>query len=94
VSAYVLVDIAVHDPERYETYKSLAAPTVAQYGGRYLVRGGRAEQLEGEGQPQRVVVLEFPTYDRAKQWWESEEYAPAKALRHESASTEMVLVEG
>lgn len=94
MSAYVIVDIAVHDPERYETYKSMAAPTVHQYDGKYIVRGGRAEQLEGRSTPNRVVVLEFPTYQRAKQWWNSPEYAPAKALRHETASSEMVLVEG
>jgi len=94
MSAYVIVDITVHDPERYETYKSMAAPTVQQYDGRYIVRGGRAEQLEGEGSPQRVVVLEFPDFERAKEWWNSPEYAPAKELRHDTASSEMFLVEG
>ena len=94
MSAYVIVDIAVNDPERYEQYKQLAAPTVEQYGGRYVVRGGQAENLEGEWEPRRVVVLEFPSYARAKAWWASAEYADAKVLRQEIAESRMLVVEG
>ena len=94
MSAYIIVDIAVHDPERYEEYKRLAAPTVMLYDGSYVVRGGHAENLEGELEPHRVVVAEFPTLDRAKEWWGSDEYAPAKAIRQEIATTEMIVVEG
>lgn len=92
--AYVIVDVEIRDPSRYEEYKTLAAPTVGEYGGRYVVRGGRAEVLEGTRAPGRVVVLEFPTVERALEWWSSEEYGPAKALRNEIAATEMILVEG
>ena len=94
MSAYVIVDIIVHDPERYEEYKRLAGPTVGQYDGRYVARGGRAENLEGELEPNRVVVLEFPTFERAKEWWGSPEYAPAKAIRREIATSEMIVVQG
>lgn len=94
MSAYVIVEIEVHDPERYEAYKNLAATTVRAYDGRYVVRGGRAALLEGESAPRRVVVLEFPSYERAMQWWSSPEYAPAKALRHETATSRMVVVDG
>lgn len=94
MSAYVIVEIEVHDPERYEDYKNLAAATVQAYDGRYVARGGRAALLEGEVAPRRVVVLEFPTYERAVQWWNSPEYAPAKALRQETATSRMVVVEG
>lgn len=94
MSAYVIVEIEVHDTERYEPYKRLAEDTVHQYDGRYLVRGGRAQLLEGTLAPTRVVVLEFPDYDRARQWWNSPEYAPAKALRQEVATSRMVVVEG
>ncbi len=94
MSAYVIVDIEITDPVRYEDYKKLAAPTVAAYGGKYVVRGGRAEPLEGNRTPGRVVVLEFPSFDRAKEWWASEEYAEAKGLRHASALSEMILVDG
>lgn len=94
MAAYVIVDIEIHTPERYEEYKALAGPTVERYGGRYVVRGGRAENLEGEWEPHRVVVLEFPDYERAKQWWNSEEYAPGKRLRQSIAHSRMIVVEG
>lgn len=92
--AYMIADIHVTDPVRYEEYKRLAAPSVAVYGGRYLVRGGPAEKLEGAGKISRVVVLEFPSMERARAWWSSPEYAPAKAIRHGCATAEMLLVEG
>ena len=92
--AYVIVDITVRDREAYERYKLLAAPTVAAHGGRYLVRGGATDPLEGSWEPARLVVLEFPDADAARGWWASEEYAPAKALRQSCARTEMLLVEG
>lgn len=92
--AYVIVDIVINDSEKYEKYRTLAPPTIAAYGGRYLVRGGRAQLLEGNRQPNRVAMLEFPTLDRAREWWNSPEYAPAKALRQESADAEMIVVEG
>ena len=94
MSAFIIVDIVIHEPERYEEYKKLAAPTVMQYDGSYVVRGGRAEKLEGGGDPHRVVVLQFPSFDRAKEWWSSPEYAPAKSLRQEIATSEMIVVEG
>jgi uncharacterized protein (DUF1330 family) len=92
--AYVVVDIAVRDRERYEQYKQLAAPTVAAYGGRYLVRGGTSETLEGGWKPSRFVILEFPDADAGRAWLHSSEYGPAKTLRQASADTDMVLVEG
>jgi len=94
VSAYVIVDIAVSNPERYEDYKAMAAESVERYDGRYVVRGGRSEPLEGAWEPQRVVVLEFPTYERAKAWWSSEDYREAKALRQAVAESRMIVVEG
>lgn len=94
MSAYIIVDIHITDPERYEEYKKLAAPTVGEYGGRYVVRGGQTDTLEGAWQPGRLVVLEFPTAERAREWWDSESYRPAKAIRQEAARSEMILVEG
>src|ERR687883_343409 len=92
--AYVVVQITVRDAATYERYKELAPPSIAAYGGRYIVRGGATEALEGSWRPTRFVVLEFPSVERARAWWNSPEYAPAKALRQTSADTEMVLVEG
>ena len=92
--AYVVVQIDVEDPVRYTEYKRMAPPSIAAYGGRYVVRGGACEILEGSWLPPRLVVLEFASAERARAWWASPEYAPAKALRQASARTEMLLIEG
>lgn len=92
--AYVIVEITVLDPAKYDRYKELAPPSIAAYGGRYLVRGGASEPLEGGWTPARLVILEFPDAGRARAWWGSPEYAEAKALRQSAAHTEMLLVEG
>ncbi|HWS71765.1 MAG TPA: DUF1330 domain-containing protein [Thermoanaerobaculia bacterium] len=92
--AYVIVDIHIHDLAAYEEYKPTAHETIMQYGGRYLARGGAAEQLEGTRQPSRIVILGFPSAEQARAWWNAPEYAEAKALRHRIATTEMLLVEG
>ena len=92
--AYVIVNIDIKDPERYEEYKRLAGPTVTLYGGRYLARGGRAEALEGSVVPRRMVVLQFDSAEQAKQWWSSPEYREARGIRQSCAGTDMILVEG
>jgi uncharacterized protein (DUF1330 family) len=92
--AYVLVNIDVQDPETYERYKALAPPSIAQYGGRYIVRGGPTTQLEGDWAPRRLVILEFASAADARAWWASPEYAEAKALRQSCSETQMVLAEG
>jgi uncharacterized protein (DUF1330 family) len=92
--AYIVVQIDVKDPKQYDQYKVLAPASIAQYGGRYLARGGATETLEGTWSPKRLVILEFPSTERARAWWSSTEYAPGKTMRQQSAHTEMVLVEG
>ena len=92
--AYVIVDVKIKDPKAYENYKAMTPGSLAAYGGRFVVRGGKTEVLEGPWQPGRVVVLEFASAERAKAWWASEEYREAKALRQRSADTNMLLVEG
>src|SRR3954464_12375094 len=94
MAAYIVVDISVTDPATYEDYKRLAPPSIAQYGGRYIARGGKCETLEGNWSPSRLVILEFPTMEQARNWWASTEYADAKAMRQRSATTQMVLLEG
>jgi uncharacterized protein (DUF1330 family) len=89
-----MADIQVQDPVQYEEYKKLAAVTVTAYGGKYVVRGGTTETLEGDWSPSRLVVLEFPTVARAKEWWASDEYRPARDMRDASATSEMIVVEG
>ena len=94
MSAYIVVEIVIEDPARYERYKVLAPPSIALYGGRYLARGGPTTTLEGQWHPSRFVMLEFPSAERARAWWNSPEYAEAKALRQSCAQTDMLLVEG
>ncbi|WP_420475314.1 DUF1330 domain-containing protein [Noviherbaspirillum sp. ST9] len=94
MSAYAIFDISVTDPDRYEEYKRLAPPAIAAYGGKYLTRGGTPEVLEGSWSPSRVVVLEFPTVEMAREWLASPEYREARALRHATATTNAVIVPG
>ena len=94
MSAYVIVQVDIHDPATYERYKELAPPSIAHYGGRYIARGGATETFEGSWQASRMVILEFPDMDAARTWWASPEYAEAKAMRHASAKTEMLAVQG
>lgn len=94
MSAYVIVEIDVHDPIGYEEYKQRASATVKAHGGKYIVRGGKTEVLEGEWQPKRIVVLEFPSMDRAKAWLNCEEYREPRKMRHATARTNMIVVEG
>ncbi len=92
--AYVINDMDVTDPALLEEYKKLSPSTVALYGGRFIVRGGHSETLEGEWNPKRLVILEFPSVDQAKAWIGSPEYAPARALRQQASRSNMVVVEG
>jgi uncharacterized protein (DUF1330 family) len=92
--AYVIADVEVTDPAGFEEYRQQVPATVAKYGGRFLVRGGALEAVEGEWRPKRFVVLEFPTLEQAKRWYDSPEYKGPKALRHRTAKTKVLLVEG
>jgi uncharacterized protein (DUF1330 family) len=94
VAAYIIVEVEVRDAARYEDYKRMVPPSLDPYGGKFLARGGAAETLEGDWSPKRMVIVEFPSAERARAWWASEEYAAAKALRQATASTRMILVEG
>ena len=92
--AYVVVEVDIQDPVRYERYKELTPASIAAYGGRFIVRGGAVDTLEGEWRPSRLVILEFPSAERARAWWSSPEYAEAKTLRQATARSKLILVEG
>lgn len=92
--AFVIVNVTVRDPVRYEEYKRLATPTVSAYGGRYVVRGGPVDVREGDWSPSRLVILEFPTVERARAWWDSRDYAAARAIRQSCADSQLVIAEG
>jgi uncharacterized protein (DUF1330 family) len=92
--AYVIIETDIHDPEQYERYKAASPAAVAGGGGRFLARGGELAVLEGDWDPTRIVVLEFPDLDAAKRWYESPGYQEVKQLRDGAASLRMVAVEG
>jgi uncharacterized protein (DUF1330 family) len=94
MSAYIIVDVEVTHPTEYEDYKRLVPGTLEPYGGRFIVRGGETQTLEGSWRPNRMVILEFPSVERAKAWWSSADYAQAKALRQRYARSELVVVAG
>ena len=94
MSAYVIAHINVIDPVKYEDYKKLAPLSIAKYGGRYLCRGPEPDVLEGDWDPKRLVILEFPSAAQARTWWESPEYAPAKALRQATSKGDLVILDG
>jgi uncharacterized protein (DUF1330 family) len=92
--AYNIVDVKINNPVAYEEYKKLTPASIAAYQGSFIIRGGRAETLEGSWVPGRVVLLEFPGAEHTRQWWNSPEYAVAKLIRQGSSDTGMILVEG
>ena len=92
--AYVINDMEVTDPTLLEDYKKLSPATVAQYGGRFLARGGHLEAIEGTWLPKRLVILEFPSVAQAKAWVNSPEYAPARRVRQQASRSNIIVVEG
>jgi uncharacterized protein (DUF1330 family) len=92
---YLLVEIKVTDALAYEAYKQLAGPAVAQYGGRYLARGGSVDVLEGAwSRPERLVIVEFESVEQARKFYDSPEYRAAREVRQDAASMNMLVVEG
>jgi len=94
MAAYVLVELSIYDQELYDEYKQLTPDTIAAFGGRFVVRGGHTEHLEGDWYPERIVILEFPTAERAREWWHSEEYTRARLIRQRAADTKMIILKG
>ena len=94
MSAYVLVEVNVTDPQLFAEYAKGVPATIAAHGGKYLVRGGAVDAKEGDWKPRRIVVLEFPTLDQARKWYDSAEYVPLLAMRLKAASSKLILVDG
>ncbi len=95
MSAFLIVDTKIENPQAYETYKALAKPIAEKFGGIYRVRGGEMEVIEGDlWQPTRMVVIEFPDMEKARAFANSDEYKPVAAIRHANAKCTLVLVEG
>ena len=94
MTAYVLVDVASTDATKAARYRELSGASVEHHGGRFLARGGTLDVLEGDWDPARLVVIEFPSAEAARQWYESPEYGQARAAREGAGTWRMVLVDG
>jgi uncharacterized protein (DUF1330 family) len=94
MAGYVIAQMSVTDPEAFADYPCLAGPTVAAFGGRYVVRGGTIDNIEGDWKPGRVVIIEFDSVAQAKAWYDSQMYEEAKALRIRSTISSLMIVEG
>ena len=94
MAAYVIAQVEVTDPGAFERYRREVPATLVPFGGRFIVRGGATETLEGDWQPKRLVIIEFPDRATAHAWWNSQAYAAPKALRQQSARTQLLVVEG
>ena len=92
--AYVIADIDVQDAEKFEEYKKVSAPSSVPFGAKYLARGGKVEALEGAWVPKRLVIIEFPSAEKAREWWNSSHYAGPKSIRQSCAKSNFTLVEG
>ena len=94
MSAYLIYDAVVTDPQKYEHYKTLSPVAIAAYGGKFVVRGGKHEAVEGNWKPNRMVMVEFPSYERAQEFWNSPEYSAARKAREGAADAKAVIVQG
>ena len=94
MAAYIIAEVDVHDPAGFEEYRKRVPATLVPYDGRFIIRGGQTEVLEGDWTPKRVVVLEFPDFARAREWWASQEYLEPKKMRQRTARTNLIVVDG
>jgi uncharacterized protein (DUF1330 family) len=94
MSAYVIANVTVKDPGPYEQYKKMAQESIAKYGGRYIARGGETVVIDGNWRPSRLVLLEFESMARAREWWDSPEYTAARKVRESCSTGEFVFTSG
>ena len=94
MAAYIIADVEVIDEKLFDEYRQLVSATLEVYGGRYIVRGGASEVVEGEGTPHRTVIIEFENFEKAKAWHSSEEYAGPKQMRIDSTNSSVIIVDG
>jgi uncharacterized protein (DUF1330 family) len=92
--AYLIADIVITNPEGYVAYRPMAAESVARHGGRFVARGGEIVALEGDWNPSRVVIIEFPSLDAAKKFYHSDDYQAALKVRLENSTGRVIIVDG
>ena len=94
MTAFLVSDVSVRDAEAFQTYRTRAAASIIQHGGRYLARGGEIEPLEGTWKPRNIIIVEFPSLEQARAWYRSPEYAFALEMRDQALSRTLILVDG
>ena len=94
MAAYVIADVEVTNPEAYEEYRPQVPATIEKYGGKYVVRGGTVETVEGIWSPQRLVMIEFPSMELARKWYDSPEYTEIRGIRFRNAKSNVIFVDG
>jgi uncharacterized protein (DUF1330 family) len=94
VAAYVIADVQIADPERYKEYTAHTPASIVRHGGRWVVRGGTTQVLEGDWNPGRIVVIEFPSVDAALAWFNSDDYQELAAIRRAASTAQILVVEG
>ncbi len=94
MAAYMIINVEVTNPEAFKEYQERIPPVLEKFEGKYLIRGGDAERWEGSWMPHRIIMLEFPTMDHARRLYESDDFTHLKAIRFQSANTDMIVVEG
>lgn len=94
MAAYVIAEVNITNPEGYKAYTAVVPATVEMYGGKFLARGGKAQALEGDWPECRRVIIEFPSVEAARKWWDSPEYAKPMALRRANSTGRLLLIEG
>ncbi len=94
MAAYLIAQVTVTDPDRFADYRAAVPAVIANYGGRYIIRGGDVEAFEGSHDGRRLVIVEFPSMDRARAFWQSPEYREVRRLREGAAIMDVVAVEG
>ncbi len=94
MAAYLIVEVSVEDPELYARYRELVPASLEAWDGHFLVRGGASRTLEGDWDPERIVVIRFPSVEQAQAWWSSDAYREARELRQRAATTRMIVVDG
>ena len=93
--AYIIVDVDIHNPEEYERYKQKVVPIVTSFGGKYLARGGEMDIInDGLWRPTRMVLLTFPSASIAREFMDSDAYAPVRKMREDNSTGTLVILEG
>ena len=94
MSGYAIAQIEVNNPENYKEYLAKVSDIVAKFGGEFLVRGGEFSHVEGEWKNSRNIVIKFPSYERALEWYNSEEYKPVKPIRLTNSDANAIIIKG